>query len=140
MGVKLILLAKEINLLFNHFPHVQVPKPFVAARALSSKVNGIVAAPKLAAFQKQQQQVVASVGLDIQCADGRRGGKLKTRKSAAKRFKVTGSGRVVVRHAGKNHFQEKKSSKRRAKLSMMHLAPEAHTANIKGCLPYAKLQ
>jgi len=115
-----------------------MPKPFGAARPLSSKVNGIVAAPKLVNFQKQQ--AVAAVGLVIECADGRRGGKLKTRKSAAKRFKVTGSGRVVVRHAGKNHFQEKKSSKRRTKLSMMHLAPEAHTANIKGCLPYAKLQ
>ena len=117
----------------------QVPKPFVAARSLSSKVNGIAAAPKLVAFQKQQQQqTVAAVGLDIQCADGRTGGKLKTRKvrhyyaiefekeelenmfhhqcilirklilnlflfqAAAKRFKVTGSGRVVVRHAGKN--------------------------------------
>ncbi len=51
-----------------------------AARSLGSKTNGIAAAPKLVALQKQQQLPVASLALDVQCADGRRGGKLKTRK------------------------------------------------------------
>jgi len=74
------------------------------------------------------------------CADGRRGGKLKTRKAAAKRYKVTGSGKVIVRHAGKNHFQEKKGSKRRQKLSIPMLASETHLNLIKHCLPYAGIQ
>lgn len=91
------------------------PKPVVAARALGSKTNGIVAAPKIT-LAKQQQQIAAPTALVIECADGRRGGKLKTRKSASKRFKLTGSGKVMCRHAGKNHFQEKKGSKRRSKL------------------------
>lgn len=57
-----------------------MPKPFAAARTLASKANGIGASTKLAVCQKQQQQPVASLGLEIMCADGRRGGKLKTRK------------------------------------------------------------
>ena len=39
--------------------------------------------------------------------------KQKTKKSAAKRFKVTGSGKVMRRHAMKSHNLEKKSAKRR---------------------------
>jgi large subunit ribosomal protein L35 len=61
-------------------------------------------------------------------------------QAAAKRFKVTGSGKVTVRHAGKNHFQEKKSGKRKQKLSMKHVASDTQLDNIKGCLPYAKIQ
>lgn len=42
--------------------------------------------------------------------------KLKTRKSAAKRYKVTGSGKVLVRRAGKQHLNEKQSSKTKRNL------------------------
>ena len=41
--------------------------------------------------------------------------KQKTKKSAAKRFKVTGSGKVMRRHAMKSHNLEKKSAKRKRK-------------------------
>ena len=61
-------------------------------------------------------------------------------QSAAKRFNVTGSGKVTVRRAGKNHFQEKKSSKRRNKLSMKQQASDSMLDNIKGCLPYSKIK
>jgi len=82
----------------------------------------------------------AAVDTSVQAADGRRGGKLKTRKAAAKRFHVTGSGKVTVRHAGKNHFQEKKSSTRRNKLTMKQVASDSMKDNIKGCLPYANIK
>jgi large subunit ribosomal protein L35 len=39
--------------------------------------------------------------------------KMKTSSGAKKRFKVTGSGKVLRRHAMKSHNLEKKSSKRR---------------------------
>jgi large subunit ribosomal protein L35 len=42
--------------------------------------------------------------------------KQKTKKAAAKRFKVTGSGKILRRHAMKSHNLEKKSAKRRRKL------------------------
>jgi large subunit ribosomal protein L35 len=42
--------------------------------------------------------------------------KQKTKKAASKRFKVTGSGKILRRHAMKSHNLEKKSAKRRRKL------------------------
>ena len=41
--------------------------------------------------------------------------KQKTNKAASKRFKVTGSGKVLRRHAMKSHNLEKKTAKRRRK-------------------------
>jgi large subunit ribosomal protein L35 len=43
--------------------------------------------------------------------------KMKTHKGAAKRFKVTGSGKITRRKAFKNHILEKKSPKRKRNLS-----------------------
>jgi large subunit ribosomal protein L35 len=42
--------------------------------------------------------------------------KMKTRRGAAKRFKVTGSGKITRRHAYKNHILEKKTPKRKRQL------------------------
>ena len=39
--------------------------------------------------------------------------KVKTRKSAKKKFKVTGSGKILRRPAMRSHNLEKKSSKRK---------------------------
>jgi large subunit ribosomal protein L35 len=38
--------------------------------------------------------------------------KLKTNKGASKRFKVTASGKVRFRRAGRNHIKTKQSTKR----------------------------
>jgi len=43
----------------------------------------------------------------------RKSGKAKTRKSVAKRFKVTGTGKLLRRKQGKRHILQKKSSKRK---------------------------
>jgi large subunit ribosomal protein L35 len=42
--------------------------------------------------------------------------KMKTDKGAAKRIKVTGTGRLRRRHAFLNHILEKKSAKRKRRL------------------------
>jgi large subunit ribosomal protein L35 len=42
--------------------------------------------------------------------------KMKTHRGAAKRFKVTGSGKILRRRANLNHILEKKSSKRKRRL------------------------
>ena len=42
--------------------------------------------------------------------------KMKTNRSAAKRFKLTGKGRVKRRHAFKSHILTKKTSKRKRRL------------------------
>ena len=43
--------------------------------------------------------------------------KMKTHRGAAKRFKITGSGRLRRRQAFRNHMFEKKSSKRTRRLA-----------------------
>jgi large subunit ribosomal protein L35 len=43
--------------------------------------------------------------------------KMKTHKGAAKRFKLTGSGKLVRRKAFKNHILEKKSPARKRRLT-----------------------
>ena len=42
--------------------------------------------------------------------------KMKTKKSAAKRFKVTGSGKVAYHLSGNRHLSTKKSQKRKRRL------------------------
>jgi large subunit ribosomal protein L35 len=42
--------------------------------------------------------------------------KLKTRKAIAKRFKVTGSGKLMHRKGGKRHLLTNKSGKRKRQL------------------------
>jgi large subunit ribosomal protein L35 len=49
--------------------------------------------------------------------------KMKTHRGAAKRFKKTGTGKIMYAHAYKSHILEKKSPKRKRKLrksSVMH--------------------
>ena len=43
--------------------------------------------------------------------------KQKTKSSAKKRFKVTGTGKIKRKHAFKNHILTKKSKKRKLKLT-----------------------
>lgn len=45
--------------------------------------------------------------------------KLKTHKSTAKRFRVTGSGKVVRTKGGKSHFRRRRSKRAKAQLSKM---------------------
>lgn len=62
--------------------------------------------------------------------------KLKTRKAAAKRFRATGSGKIVRRKAFKNHILEKKTSKRKRNLSQMAVVNERDEQNVRFMLPY----
>ena len=45
--------------------------------------------------------------------------KMKTKRSAAKRYKLTGTGKLVRRKAFKNHILTKKSEKRKRTLSLV---------------------
>lgn len=42
--------------------------------------------------------------------------KMKTRKTAAKRFKISGTGKLMRRSVGLNHLMRKKTKSRRRKL------------------------
>ncbi|EFA68965.1 Ribosomal protein L35 [Cylindrospermopsis raciborskii CS-505] len=62
--------------------------------------------------------------------------KLKTRKAAAKRFRVTGSGKIVRRKAFKNHLLEHKTSGKKRSLSKMAVVDERDEDNVRLMLPY----
>ena len=62
--------------------------------------------------------------------------KLKTRKAAAKRYKITGRGNFLRRHAYKGHLLMKKSNKQKRKLSQTVLVSKNDAKPIKLMLPY----
>jgi large subunit ribosomal protein L35 len=62
--------------------------------------------------------------------------KLKTHRGAAKRFKVTGSGKIKRGHGYKSHLLTSKSSKRTRKLRTAALVSESDHDGIKKLLPY----
>jgi len=57
--------------------------------------------------------------------------KMKTKSSAKKRFKLTGSGKLKRKHAFKSHILTKKSKKRKLKLTHDGLVNKADENNIK---------
>ncbi len=57
--------------------------------------------------------------------------KIKTKSSAKKRFKLTGSGKIKRKHAFKSHILTKKSKKRKLALRHATLVHKSDEANIK---------
>ena len=62
--------------------------------------------------------------------------KFKTKRSAAKRFKVTGSGKIKRRHAFKSHILTKKTRKRKRNLRKAALVDKADYRRIRMIIPY----
>ena len=62
--------------------------------------------------------------------------KLKTRKAALKRYKVTANNNFLRRHAYKGHLLMKKSNRQKRKLSQVILVNHSDTKSIKLMLPY----
>lgn len=57
--------------------------------------------------------------------------KMKTKSSAKKRFKFTGSGKIKRKHAFKSHILTKKSTKRKRNLTQTGLVHKSDVRNIK---------
>ena len=62
--------------------------------------------------------------------------KLKTHRGAAKRIKVSGSGKLQRHHAFHSHILTKKSSGRKRSLAGETEVSKANTATMKRMLPY----
>ncbi len=62
--------------------------------------------------------------------------KMKTSKSAAKRFKVTGTGKLKRAKAYKSHILTKKSAKRKRNLRKPAITDATNVKNMKKILPY----
>ncbi len=60
--------------------------------------------------------------------------KMKTHSGAKKRFKVTGGGKVKARHAFTSHILEKKSPKRKRRLSNAAVLSADDTNRVKQLL------
>jgi len=67
----------------------------------------------------------------------RAAGKAKTRKAVAKRFKVTGTGKILRRKQGKRHILQKKNRKRKRNLRKVTLVSKADLRNVKESLPFS---
>ncbi len=57
--------------------------------------------------------------------------KMKTKSSAKKRFKITGTGKIKRKHAFKSHILTKKSKKRKRNLTHAGLVDKSDESNIK---------
>ena len=64
--------------------------------------------------------------------------KMKTKASAKKRFKVTGSGKVVSAQAGKRHGMIKRTTKFIRNARGTTVLCEADAKIVKGFMPYAR--
>lgn len=57
--------------------------------------------------------------------------KMKTKSSAKKRFKLTGTGKIKRKHAFKSHILTKKSKKRKLALTHDTLVHKSDEENVK---------
>ncbi len=62
--------------------------------------------------------------------------KLKTHRGAAKRFKISGSGKMMMRRAGKRHLLTKKSTRRKRGYAVPIEANKSELQGIRRLLPY----
>jgi large subunit ribosomal protein L35 len=63
--------------------------------------------------------------------------KLKTKRGAAKRFKLTGGGKVKRSKAYASHLLSSKTTKRKRKLRKNVVVNERDSRNVKRLIPYA---
>ena len=61
--------------------------------------------------------------------------KIKTKRAAAKRYKVVGGGRVKVGHTGKRHLTGQKSRKRKNRLKKAKYMRAENMLLVRRCLP-----
>lgn len=62
--------------------------------------------------------------------------KMKTNRSAAKRFKVTGTGKLIRNKAYKRHILTKKTTKLKRSMRRQEEVDPTNVKNMKKILPY----
>ncbi len=63
--------------------------------------------------------------------------KMKTRRSAAKRYKVTATGKVMFKKQGLRHILTKKTTKRKRNLRAAGILDESEARKVRVMLPYS---
>ncbi len=62
--------------------------------------------------------------------------KVKTHRGAAKRFKITATGKILRMHSGKRHLLGTKAANRMRRLKKLTQVHSADAANVRRMLPY----
>lgn len=62
--------------------------------------------------------------------------KMKTKRAAAKRFKVSGTGKLIRHKAYKSHILTKKTTKRKRNLRKAAVLDQTNVRSMKRILPY----
>ena len=63
--------------------------------------------------------------------------KLKTNRGAAKRFKVTGSGKIKRNNSHRRHILTKKTTKRKREMRHSSFVSDADLGPVRKLLPYS---
>ena len=63
--------------------------------------------------------------------------KMKTKKAAAKRYHVTGTGKVRYKKQGLRHILTKKNAKRKRRLRLPAVLSHVEEKRVKQLMPYA---
>lgn len=63
--------------------------------------------------------------------------KMKTKRAAAKRFKVTGTGKLMKMNANKSHILTKKTTKRKRNLRKIAGVDKTNALAVRKMLPYS---
>lgn len=61
----------------------------------------------------------------------------KTRKSVSKRFKITGTGKVVRNHASRRHLMASKSANKKRHMAKSAVLDDSDVAKVKLNMPFA---
>jgi len=62
--------------------------------------------------------------------------KVKTHSGAKKRFKVTGTGKILRAHANKSHILSKKTRKRKRNLRSIVVVDKTNVIQLESLMPY----
>ena len=63
--------------------------------------------------------------------------KMKTNRGAAKRFRVTGTGKIVYSRSNASHILTKKTSKRKRTLRKSDVIDKSNKVMVKRLIPYS---
>ena len=64
--------------------------------------------------------------------------KLKTHKATARRFQVSGSGKLMHTRHGKSHLRRNRSARAKREYDEMFVVSKADVARVRKLIPYAK--
>jgi large subunit ribosomal protein L35 len=64
--------------------------------------------------------------------------KLKTHKATARRFQVSGTGKLMRTRQGKSHLRRNKTARARREYDEMFVVNPAEASRVRKLIPYAK--